>query len=206
MKKIMKTVRAQRKECDKEIYSKVCKLMKEVSAKLMETVTTAVGNEHDHQGPALHRVWEYFATALLPNCGLFGDNAVRAKHNGGPNDWGADVLLYSSQGEEEKLAVVQVKGGRYFQNGKGNSIVLCLVGSCVCYGVTEGIIFSSESDKKLTDKTEELIEEFKRRGYTIQCLFIEDILRHMKKPNAIPSHAKADVFLRILMRLHELLK
>lgn len=170
---------------DERYFTTVYKLVSEVLKLMKEDI-------------ALHRVCEYFATALLPHWKLLRGTPVYGEHCGGPNDKGADVLLCSSSDERIKV-VVQVKGGQYFHTGKGNSIVLSLIGSCVYYGVTKGIIFSSESAEKLTGNTKRLIEILGMRGYRIECLFIEDIQDCVEQ---LDYHAKVAV----LRRLHKLLK
>ena len=146
-------------------FENVYILMKKILAELMNRnkIYEGVWFEVYGRGTPMHRKWEYFATALLPRCKLFEDETAvyrYPEHCGGPNDKGTDVLLYSSRGSKKPEVVVQVKGGRYFESGKGNSIVLSLVGSCVYHGVRRGIIFSSESRAKLTQNTETFIEEF----------------------------------------------
>ena len=161
---------------------------------------TTVGNMWDPKygaTPAL--VWEYFATAFLPHC--WGRDDLYAEHIGGPNDMGADVLLYRKP--KQLKAVVQVKRGQYFEEGKGNSIVLGLVGSCVYYGVRRGIVVSNEVYEKLKDKKrenlKELIEEFEHRGYEIKCFFRCEIQNIVDKPSTRRKR-------KILMHFEELLR
>ena len=144
------------------------------------------GNEmHLEYGRSLPRVWEYFATALLQGYPrLFGvEGPVTAEHSGGANDWGVDVHVYTQE-PRRLIAVVQAKRGNFFSTGKGNSIVLSLIGSCVCFGTTRGIIFSNEHSADLTRQTRDLISTLGKKGYTVRCLFKNDIKKMVEKLRA----------------------
>lgn len=166
---LKKFSRHKKKLC-KSAFKTIASVVEELSD---EKVQGNAGTTRYGTTPA--QVWEYFAVALLPcfSRQLFGRGPVHAEHCGKVDDKGADVLLYYPP--EKLKAVVQVKRGKYFEKGKGNNVVLCLVGSCVYYGVHTGIIFSNESAEELKASTKELIEEFGKRGYTIKCLFKANI-------------------------------
>lgn len=193
-------------------FENVYILMEKILTELMgeNRIYEGVWFEVYGRGTPMHRKWEYFATALLPSCELFEDEKAvyrYAEHRGGRNDKGTDVVLYSTRNPVGLEVVVQVKGGRYFEGGKGNSIVLSLVGSCVYHRVRRGIIFSSESRAKLTQNTKTLIEDFQEdteeeesKGYIIQCLFKEDIERLVDN---LSTRDKAKVLRRFRRRLNK---
>ena len=158
------------------------------------------GNVRDEgYGATLSCVWEYFATALLQESPeYFGvEGPLTAEHSGKANDWGVDVHVYTQE-PRRLIAVVQAKRGNFFSTGKGNSIVLSLIGSCVCFGTTRGIIFSNEPSARhrLKRNTCDLIKVLREKEYTVQCLFMDDIWKMVEELES--KHA-------VLERFHTLL-
>ncbi len=120
--------------------------------------------------------FEYFAAALLREM----NHDKQYEVSGQSNDKGADIKGYKNN---EIVEVGQVKMGlSYFQGGKGNSIVLQLVGTCVYFGVKKGIIISSESKESLTKNTQDIIDTIAKSdvAINIETIFIEDIEEIMK--------------------------
>ncbi len=80
-------------------------------------------------------------------------------------------------------------GKSYFQGGKGNAIVLQLVGTCVLFDVKKGIIISSESKESLKKekkkKLNEIIAEIAKTKEAIQIetIFMEEIKEMLKDDN-----------------------
>lgn len=181
-------------EVNMEVIETVIPLVKEISEM---RVQGNVWNERFGTTPA--RVWEYFGTALLPYCSLFENDPVGAEHCGGVNDKGADILLHHPTIREERKAVVQVKRGKQFERGEGNTIVLCLIGTCVYYCVRTGIIFSNEQPSNLSQNTDELIQAYRNLRYEIRCYFKEEIYSLFKN---LDTNTKVDV----LVKLQELLR
>ncbi len=147
----------------------------ELFRKYLEPIAAQDGEgrcKDPNYGTTLAKAWEFVATVLLSR--LYRAKGLYAEHCGGRNDKGVDLLL-RRRGTGELEAVVQVKRGRFFETGKGNSVVLCLVGSCVLHNVKEGVVFSNEEKDKLTKNTRELITQFEEQGYKIRCLFMDDI-------------------------------
>lgn len=143
--------------------------------KLMSFVLdpSKVGNvKHDELGgktPAA--VWECFITALLQVDDHIVDSVERV---GGANDVGIDILLRNIRAGTN-TQVVQVKRGKFLSIGKGNAIVLQLVGSMVYYGVEKGALYCSENRSALTDRTKKVMKAFEEKGYTIRVFCKEDI-------------------------------
>ena len=121
-------------------------------------------------GVTYAKAFEVFASALLGEM----DRSKRFEVSGQANDRGADILAINRQGGMI-FGVCQVKLGSYFSSGKGNGIVLQLVGTCVLFGVHNGIIISNESRSSLTKNTNKIIEEVAQKGYHIKTMFLEDI-------------------------------
>ena len=111
------------------------------------------------------RAFEYFAAAFFVR--KFPESKVDLK--GGANDRGVDCELKKDDGTG---AVIQVKCGKQFENGGGNSIVLQLAGSCLLKRVHEGFIFSSEPMKSLSQHTRDIVSELhKCQEYSISVSF-----------------------------------
>lgn len=121
-------------------------------------------------------LWERFAeyylrfinTGLLPQ--FYGETVI---HTGKRNDRGVDVQCdWNGQ-----RAVVQVKRGSFFGTGKGNDIVLKLIGSMVISGATFGIIFTNESyETDVKADAKELIQIARNQNLNIYVLGITEIL------------------------------
>ena len=171
------------------------KALELIQGHIDKIVSAEDGRKHDEE---LHTTcaiaWEYFATAFLQLVNK--PKGITAEHCGKANDRGADVLLRSP--DSRLKAVVQVKRGKFFSKGKGNQIVLCLVGSCVYCGAKEGVVFSNESDKTLTDCTKETIRGLERGGYKIECYFIERIEREMESLSVLAKCKVLRKFLDLL--------
>lgn len=171
--KIWQTRREER-DLRKEIKGLRGRFLEELK-KLLNFVLdpSKVGNaKHDELGgktPAA--VWECFITALLQVDDTCNDSV---EHVGGANDVGIDILLRDIRAGTN-TQVVQVKRGKFLSSGKGNAIVLQLVGSMVYYGVKKGALYCSEKRSVLTDHTKKVMKAFEEKGYTIRVFCKEDI-------------------------------
>lgn len=130
---------------------------------------------NDAFGVTYAKAFEVFASALLGEM----DQLKTFQVNGQANDQGADIIAKDKNGKI--VEVCQVKLGSYFQSGKGNAIVLQLVGTCFLFGVTRGIIFSNEPRNSLKEPTMVILREVARKGINITTMFREDIEIELEK-------------------------
>ena len=171
------------------------KALELIQGHIDKIVSAEDGRKRDEELHTTYAIaWEYFATAFLQQVNK--PKGITAEHCGRADDKGADVLLRSPNSRLK--AVVQVKLGKFFSKGKGNQIVLCLVGSCVYYGAKEGVVFSNESDKTLTDHTKETIRGLECGGYKIECYFIERIECEMESLSVLAKCKVLRKFLDLL--------
>lgn len=110
--------------------------------------------------------FEYYIAAL---CKVSWPQ-YEVNHSGRAGDRGVDIMLTD---KDQKKVVVQVKTGNFFKDGKGNSIILQLIGSCVLHDATVGWVFCDRG--QLTRETEKVIQLFQSKGYAIRCFFREEI-------------------------------
>ena len=132
-------------------------------------------------GVPTSRAFEFFAAAFIAwieHCPL---SSITVDVTGGANDRGVDGILKK---DGEKEAVIQVKCGKFFKNGKGNSIVLQLVGSCLFHGVHRGIIVSNESSGQLKQSTKDIIHTLSSQQakyeIKIETFFLNNIVAAIK--------------------------
>ena len=143
-------------------------------------------DEPNKKAPFFHdvptsRAFEFFAAAfivLTEHCLL---SSITVDVTGGANDIGVDGILKK---DEEKKAVIQVKCGKFFEKGKGNSIVLQLAGSCLFHGVHRGIIVSNESIGQLKQSTRNIIHTLSSQQakyeIKIETFFLNNIVAAIK--------------------------
>lgn len=106
--------------------------------------------------------------------------SIRVELTGGANDKGVDCKLMKDGRLE---AVIQVKCGKQFESGKGNSIVLELAGSCLYNNVGKGIVVSSEKRAQFTKNTKDIVTKLKddQQQYKVEIsvYFFDDILKEL---------------------------
>lgn len=127
------------------------------------------------------RAFECFAAAFIEWIEKRSTlESIRVELTGGANDKGVDCKLMKDDGLE---AVIQVKCGKQFESGKGNSIVLELAGSCLYNNVGKGIVVSSGKRAQFTKNTKDIVTKLKddQQQYKVEIsvYFFDDILEEL---------------------------
>lgn len=127
------------------------------------------------------RAFECFAAAFIEWIEKRSTReSIRVELTGGANDKGVDCKLMKDDGLE---AVIQVKCGKQFESGKGNSIVLELAGSCLYNNVGKGIVVSSGERAHFTENTKGIVTKLKddQQQYKVEIsvYFFDDIQKEL---------------------------
>lgn len=127
------------------------------------------------------RAFECFAAAFIEwKEKISTHELIRVELTGGANDKGVDCKLMK---DDRLEAVIQVKCGKQFQSGKGNSIVLELAGSCLYNNVGKGIVVSSGKRAHFTENTKDIVTKLKgdQQQYKVEIsvYFFDDILEEL---------------------------
>ena len=158
------------------------------------------------------RAFECFAAAFIEWIEKISPiESIRVELTGGANDKGVDCKLMK---DERLEAVIQVKCGKQFRNGKGNSIVLELAGSCLYYNVGKGIVVSSGKRAQFTENTKDIVTKLRgdQQKYKVEIsvYFFDDILKELcdgiKDDDILPfdDSCVVSVFKDFQRRLEEL--